>query len=186
MAEDITPGAPRLQVDEMIEQKVDKQIRFMVRREIKKLPEVLHENEQIENILQGRYEGKQGLVAITDQRVIFLEQGAFRHRLEDFPYERISSVQSETAMMFGKLTIFASGNKAVVDQVAPKQQASVAADYIRSRLGKASAAPAPAAPTSPPSDDPMEKLRKLGDLKEAGILTEEEFNTQKAKILDSM
>ncbi|MGB0888779.1 MAG: SHOCT domain-containing protein [Solirubrobacterales bacterium] len=41
------------------------------------------------------------------------------------------------------------------------------------------AAPAPAAP----AEDPMEQLQKLGDLKAQGILTEEEFQAQKAKIL---
>ena len=185
MTKDMTPGSTRSKVDEIIEQKLDKGIRLLVRKEIKKLPEILHDNENIENLLQGRYEGKQGLVAITDQRVVFLEEGAFRHRLEDFPYERISSVQSETAMMWGKLTIFASGNKAVIDQVAPKQQVNVVADFIRGRLGKAGG-PAAIAPAAPAVDDPMEKLKKLGELKDAGVLTDDEFNTQKAKILDSL
>lgn len=186
MAEDVTPGGAKSHVNDMIEQKLDKGIRLLVRKEIKKLPEILHENEMIENLLQGRYEGKQGLVAVTSQRVVFLEEGAFRHRLEDFPYERISTVQSETGMMYGKLTIFASGNKAVIDQVAPKQQVNVAADFIRSRIGVKSSPTAASSPASPPADDPMEKLKKLGELKEAGVLTEEEFNAQKSKILDSM
>ena len=42
------------------------------------------------------------------------------------------------------------------------------------------AAPAPAAP---PEADPIEKLRELGDLRDKGILTEEEFAAQKAKLL---
>jgi hypothetical protein len=46
------------------------------------------------------------------------------------------------------------------------------------------AAPAPvAAPPAAPEVDPLEQLKKLGDLKAAGILTEEEFAAQKAKIL---
>ena len=34
-----------------------------------------------------------------------------------------------------------------------------------------------------PEDDPMDRLRELADLKAQGILTEEEFAAQKAKIL---
>ena len=43
----------------------------------------------------------------------------------------------------------------------------------------AAAAPAPAAPAA----DPIEQLKELASLKDQGILTEEEFAAQKAKIL---
>ncbi|MCZ7630808.1 MAG: SHOCT domain-containing protein [Microthrixaceae bacterium] len=44
---------------------------------------------------------------------------------------------------------------------------------------------APAAPPAqvPPGDDMVTQLQKLGDLRSQGILTEEEFAAQKAKIL---
>jgi hypothetical protein len=42
------------------------------------------------------------------------------------------------------------------------------------------APPPPAAPAAP---DPMEQLKELGALHEQGILTDEEFAAQKAKIL---
>ena len=47
------------------------------------------------------------------------------------------------------------------------------------------AAPAAAAPAATTGEDRMEQLQKLGDLKAQGILTEEEFQSQKAKILAS-
>jgi hypothetical protein len=43
------------------------------------------------------------------------------------------------------------------------------------------APPPPAA--AAPAPDPIEQLRQLGELKQQGILTEEEFAAQKAKIL---
>lgn len=43
-------------------------------------------------------------------------------------------------------------------------------------------APPPPAP-APAADDTLEKLTQLGQLKAAGVLTEEEFAAQKAKIL---
>jgi hypothetical protein len=45
------------------------------------------------------------------------------------------------------------------------------------------AAPAPAAAPAAPAPDPIEQLEKLGQLKAQGILTEAEFEAQKAKIL---
>jgi hypothetical protein len=46
-------------------------------------------------------------------------------------------------------------------------------------------APAPAAPAAPSTEDKFEQLRQLGELKTSGILTEAEFEAQKAKILAS-
>ena len=43
--------------------------------------------------------------------------------------------------------------------------------------------PVQAAPTGPSQDDKLEQLQKLGELKTAGVLTEAEFEAQKAKIL---
>jgi hypothetical protein len=47
------------------------------------------------------------------------------------------------------------------------------------------AAPVAAAPAAAPESDLMDQLQKLGDLKAQGILTEEEFAAQKAKLLGS-
>jgi hypothetical protein len=44
-------------------------------------------------------------------------------------------------------------------------------------------APAPAVAATPQEEDPMERLKKLGDLHNSGVLTDEEFATAKAKIL---
>jgi Short C-terminal domain len=43
-------------------------------------------------------------------------------------------------------------------------------------------APAPAAPAAP-ARDPIQQLKDLADLKAQGILTDEEFAAQKAKVL---
>jgi hypothetical protein len=45
------------------------------------------------------------------------------------------------------------------------------------------AEPAPVAAAPVPAADPIEQLQKLGELKAQGILTDEEFAAQKAKIL---
>jgi membrane protease subunit (stomatin/prohibitin family) len=53
------------------------------------------------------------------------------------------------------------------------------------QMQQAQAAPPPAAPAAS-SDDLVNKLKELADLKDQGILTEAEFNDQKAKILAQM
>jgi membrane protease subunit (stomatin/prohibitin family) len=46
----------------------------------------------------------------------------------------------------------------------------------------AAQAPAQSAPAQ--EEDPMEKLKQLGDLHQSGVLTDEEFTAAKAKILN--
>jgi len=44
---------------------------------------------------------------------------------------------------------------------------------------------APPPPAAPDTEDTIAQLKQLGELKEAGVLTEAEFAAQKAKILGS-
>lgn len=161
-------------------------MKMMVRKELKKLPSMLHEQEQVLNLVQGRYEGNEGLIVATDRRVLFIDEGLVRSHREDFTYERISSIQCSTGMLYGKLTIFASGNKAELDNILPKQQANALADHIRGNLapGPSSQSPMPVTATSEP--DVYEKLRKIGELRDAGVLTPDEFEAKKASLLNEM
>jgi hypothetical protein len=45
------------------------------------------------------------------------------------------------------------------------------------------AEPPPQAPAPSAADDPIEQLAKLGELRDKGVLTDEEFAQQKAKLL---
>jgi hypothetical protein len=45
------------------------------------------------------------------------------------------------------------------------------------------AAPTPAAPAAPAAESTIDQLKELGELKSQGVITEEEFAAQKAKLL---
>lgn len=45
------------------------------------------------------------------------------------------------------------------------------------------AEPAPVAAPAAPAVDPLDKLKELGELRASGVLTDEEFEQQKAKVL---
>jgi Short C-terminal domain len=53
----------------------------------------------------------------------------------------------------------------------------------RAAVAQQQAAPAPAPAPAAPARDPIQQLKDLADLKSQGILTEDEFAAQKAKIL---
>ena len=51
---------------------------------------------------------------------------------------------------------------------------------ILGRLNKDTSKPAA------PTDDPLEQLKKLNSLKDAGIISDEEFNAKKAELLSKV
>ena len=71
-------------------------------------------------------------------------------------------------------------------QAAEQDQAAKAQAYDQQQGAaqqQAYAPPPPPQPAAPAQDDMLTQLQKLGELKAAGVLTEEEFAAQKAKIL---
>ena len=84
----------------------------------------------------------------------------------------------------GRTAVIAGTASAVAGGVNRRQQQKYAAQDAQAQQA---AAPPPAAePAAPDSDELINKLKELATLKDQGILTEEEFNTQKANILAQM
>src|SRR5262245_33192490 len=67
------------------------------------------------------------------------------------------------------------------DQEAEQQQQAY--DQQQQQQAYQQQAAPPPAPAGPSTDDKLEQLKQLGELKEAGVLTDAEFEAQKAKIL---
>jgi Short C-terminal domain len=65
----------------------------------------------------------------------------------------------------------------------PPAAAPAPAAYAAAPPPAAHAVPPPAPAASPPVDDVLAQLTKLGELRAAGVLTEDEFLLQKARIL---
>jgi hypothetical protein len=63
------------------------------------------------------------------------------------------------------------------------RDAQIAADRDAAYQQEVAPAEVPAQRAAPPADDTLDQLKKLGDLKAQGVLTEEEFAAQKARIL---
>jgi Bacterial PH domain/Short C-terminal domain len=155
-------------------------------REIKKLTGYLWEDETVDLMAGGTYGSGQGLLALTDRRLLFLKDGVFSKTTEDFPMEKISSVQWSSGFGTGTLTVFASGNKAKIKNV-QKDDGRQIADTIRERLsGKAAPSPQREEAGAAHQPDIYEQLAKLGKLRDAGVLTPEEFDTKKAELLSRL
>jgi len=151
------------------------------KRELKKLPEHLYAGEVVRYIAQGTYEANQGIVVLTDQRLLFVFHGLVKQSVEDFPLDRISSVANKAGFATGELTVHASGNIAVIGGIV-KGDLKYLVDALRQRLAEGATVAAPSTPP-PAQPDVMDQLRKLAELRDAGILTPAEFDTKKTELL---
>lgn len=146
-------------------------------KEVEALPTILFNHESVLSIVRGQYEKRSGILVATEGRLIFIDKGIiYGLKVEDFSYDKITSVQFETGMLSGKLIIMASGNKAQIESVF-NSQVKPFADFVRERitmLGQKG---------NEPAIDLVDQLTKLASLRDKGILTEEEFQKQKAKLL---
>lgn len=96
---------------------------------------------------------------------------------------------ARTAVVAGTATAV-SGRVAASQEAAARDRAELEAHRRAGLAGTAPAAPpAPPAPAAPPAaapsdlDEMLERLTRLGELRAAGVLTEEEFAAQKARIV---
>lgn len=158
------------------------------KREVSELPSILMSNEIIEKVDTGFLkEGKgttgNGLLVATNFRLIFIDKPTlgFGIKMEDFPYDKITSVSVETGFLKGVIKIICSGNTAEINLVSGAKQLS---EFVRGKtMTKPEAIQSPNNNVNE-RDTVIAQIEKLNDLREKGILTDVEFNTQKEKFLN--
>lgn len=157
---------------------------FSGRREINELHNILSKNESVLGLVKGSYQQRTGILAATESRVIFVDKGLIGLKVEEFNYKRINSIQYETGMLFGKIIIHGSGNSALIDNV-DKGRIKYFVDFVREKIEVVTNQ----SHTSPQTVivnqqvDIADQLSKLATLRDQGILTDEEFQAQKKKLL---
>jgi hypothetical protein len=153
-------------------------------KEVKRLAEHLWEGELVESMAQAQPKGEAGagLLVLTDRRLLFVKEGMFgRSKTEDFPFDKITSVAFSKGMATGDLKVMAMGNESKFN--VNKDDGKEMTDLIRNRTSAAQQAAA--VPSSDQGDIP-DQLRKLAELRDAGIVSPEEFESKKDDLLSRM
>lgn len=89
------------------------------RSEIKELPHILSEGEVIRHAIYAKREsGGNGLLLATDSRLLFVDKGMlYGLTVQDFPYEKVSSVRYNTGLVMGKVFFATEGYTVFFEQV---------------------------------------------------------------------
>jgi hypothetical protein len=182
-----TPEALRVEYNRIAKEIGDDQ--FFTKKELRHLPEVLADGEQILAFTSGLMEGNTWLITLTDRRLIFLDKGMiYGLKQVSIDLDKVNAIGGNTRLIFGSITVEDGARARVIDNVMKRcvvPFTNKARDAIEKR--KRPSAPPALPPGMPqqatPQDDLVSKLERLLVLKEKGLLTQDEMEHQKARLL---
>lgn len=171
---------------------------FRTSKEVSHLPEILQDDENIKYLTSGMMDGTTWLIVCTQKRIILVDYGMFFGvKLSEMALENVNSVSYQTGLIFGSIEIWHGGARMLIENC-EKQTVKPFCDAVNAAI-KEIKSPAqnqsqnqqvqtqnqkPAEnKKSYSTEDFISQLERLAALKEKGILTDEEFAEQKARIL---
>ena len=153
-----------------------------------RLPNILEDGELPEKMAIAVCDGCDGILFAMASRLIFFVPangispfaGKPSFECKSLPYSAITSIESSPGIFFGKFTINSSGNKETFDQLSNGNIRELG-EFIQAKMPTSESTP-PIPPTTSLLSV-ADELEKLHGLVEKGILTQEEFEVQKEKLL---
>lgn len=187
-----------IQVDELIKSKIGDNILKIIRQYTFDDELLVYFAWGLDNITAKDF------VVCTNKQILLLDRemlGATKN-IKQFYYEDITSMGTDqktnnvldfaltAAFKLCNITIYVAGTQEKIQTLftyEAERVVRVYQEYRRSiKQEERSARQVVVQQTAPQEDDVFAKLEKLSKLKEAGILTEEEFNAKKAELLAQM
>lgn len=129
-------------------------------------------------------EGRNATVTLYQDRIERIKERGMaslskaRQDTEVTPMRSVSSVQAKKdGLMYTKVSVFASGN--TIDFRFGHDEAQRFKDALQKLLLD----PAVTSGSATPAPDNLDQLKKLAELKDAGVISEEEFQAKKTQLL---
>ena len=121
-----------------------------------------------------------GHFVLTSERACFYSEAPFEEVFETIPLSKITSVETLSLMGYRVLRLHTAHDDLEFKTVEPKahfDKVLVQLERLRNEPAGGSRAPAASA------EFIVDHIRKLGELRDAGLLTDDEFNAKKAELL---
>lgn len=118
-----------------------------------------------------------GALVVTTKRVAFYRKGFLGEVHQDIPLDKITSVEQSSMLGHRVLRVHTSHDDLEFKTFQGEQYPAVVSAIEAGRTGHTPRSPAPA------SEGPLEALKKLGELRAAGIVTDAEFEAKKRDLL---
>ena len=130
---------------------------------------------------RGKDAQHNGALIVTEGRVVFYRKGLFGEVIEAIPLKSLSSIDRKSTMGFRTIRLHTS-NDQIEFKTSNKSGEQLVVDAIESGRIVTNTS----SNESGSLDDSLEKLKKLGELKESGVLTQEEFDDKKRQLLSEV
>jgi len=99
------------------------------------LADRLADGEVLRAVAAASSGSRDGVLAVTGTRVVFVERGLVRSHVEEWPLGRVSSVEATTRMRRGSLVVHVSGHSTEFVDVAPRAAVDRIAALVREGAG---------------------------------------------------
>lgn len=164
---------------------------FYTRKEIRYLPKILNDNEQILALTSGYMNNKTWLAVCTNRRILFLNRGIFfgLHQVQ-MNLDRVQAIDSDFGLCFGSIRMWDGASSMAISMVLKSSVAPFvrtvqdAIDRYKRLMVHELASVANNAQTSAAGSPAfINELERLANLKAAGHLSEEEYSAAKKKLI---
>ena len=145
-----------------------------------KLLSQLSANEEPIIIVGVLYDAKMGVLAALKNKLIYATKGLMSNESFEISYSKVSSANIQSGLLQSKITITGSGFDYEFKNI-DKDGAKVFIAKLNALIDESNSPKQTA-----PKEDVFEKLKKLGELKNLGIISDEEYETQRKKFLAEM
>lgn len=137
-------------------------------------------NEEPTIIISVFYKDTNGVLAALKNKLIYATKGLMSNESFEISYSKVSSANFQSGLLQSKITITGSG----FDYEFKNIDKNGAKDFIAKLNSLIDESNSPK--QSAPKEDVFEKLKKISELKNLGIISDEEYETQRKKFLDEM
>jgi hypothetical protein len=131
---------------------------------------------------KGKDAQRNGQFVLTDQRVCFYRKGMLGEVFETIPLAKITSVETLSRMGYRVLRLHTSHDELAFKTFESKELFDQVYDRLEEVRHGETQTTEPKA-QSGGANDIAEQLKKLAELRDVGILTEDEFSAKKAELL---
>lgn len=160
---------------------------FFTKKELDHLPEILLDGERVISFTSGMMDGNTWLITLTDKRIIFLDKGMlYGLKQAVIDLDKVNAVSGETGLILGSISIQDGATSRTIKNVQKKTVVNFTnkvRDALEARKHPQSFHSTPT--HSAESSDIISQLERLASLREKGILSQDEFEQQKSKLIQS-
>ncbi|MGO5426532.1 PH domain-containing protein [Fusobacterium mortiferum] len=157
---------------------------FGTKKEVKELPNIMYAGETLEYLMSGFMNGNTWLIVCTNKRILFLDKGLiFGCKQLEIPLDKVNSVETSKGLLLGSIKVWDGASAMKIDNVQKFALQPFVTAVNNAREALKNNNQQIKVEKNNDTNDYIKELEKLAELKEKGIITEDEFLSKKKQLL---